>query len=477
VAVVALLANQFVPRKDGDGAALSKAIAVLPFVNDTGDPDLEYLSDGLNEVLINTLSGVPELRTVPRAVVVHLKGRSFDPAAIVRDLKVRTVLTGRLARRGSRLTISVELLELSPVRQIWGQQYGANEDEIPTLDGIIASDVSSALRLNLSSGFRFSRHTANARAFELYLKGRHASGRFFKESVLRAIELARQAEEMDPMFASAYALAADAYALCGFFRYLEPDDAFPKAKAAALQAIELDDRLGEPHAALGLIHYVYEWDWNRAEQAFRRATQLQSEGLGGGTSHAFLMLTLGRYDEAIELCERALRIDPLSAPVAYAAGWIYLNVGNFEKALRQDRNVRQLDPQYYHNPEMMPIEIMVDLAQGRSGAALAKYQALLAEARMDVTRSALPYLMAHAGMHDQVRHLLSTVDLSFADPAKMAMIHAVLGDYDRAFEYLDKGLKGRWRTMLDIRTIADFIPMRSDPRFAQILSRMNLPFH
>ncbi len=454
-----------------------KSIAVLPFTNDTGNPDFEYLSDGLTELLINSLSGIPELRTVPRAVAFHFKARRFDPGEVARDLKVRTVLMGRLAARGSRLTIGVELLELSPVRQIWGRQYGANEDEIVALDRIIASDITSALRLNLTAmaSNRLSRHTSNPRAFELYLRGRHAYGRFTREGVLQAIDLARQAIEADPMFASAYALTADGYALCGYFRYLDPGDAFPKAKAVALQATELDDTLGEPYAALGLIHYVYEWDWNGAEQAFRRAAQLQAEGLGGGTSYAFLMLTLGRYDQAVALCERALRVDPLSAPVAYAAGYIYLNVGNFEQALRQDRNLRQLDPHCYHNPELVPLDILIDVAQGRPLEALGKYQALIQETGLDVTKSALPYLMAHAGMKDQVRQILAVADLSGMDPVKVAMVHAAVGDHDRAFDYLERGVKERWRTVLDIRTIPDFIPLRPDPRFVQILNQMNLP--
>ena len=455
-----------------------KGIAVLPFSNDSGNPDLEYLSDGLTEMLINYMSSVPELRAVPRAAVFHYKGRSFDAAAIARDFKVRYVVTGRLARRQSRLNVGVELLDLTTMEQMWGQQYGANEDQIVELDGVIAGDITASLRLNLTSEItrRLSRRqTSNARAFELYLKGRHAYARFAQEPVLQAIDFGRQAIELEPTFAAAYALAADAYALCGYFRYREPDDVFPKAKAAALRALELDSTLGEPHAALGLIYYIYEWDWSRAEQAFQRAAQLQAEGLGGGTSRAFLMLTMGRIDQAIALCEQALKVDPLSAPVAAASAYIYLHVGDFEKALRQGRNAQQLDPHCYDNPELFPVDLWIDLYQGRGQEALMKYQVLMAEAKMDPAKSALPYVMAHAGMKDEVRYLLQTADLSGADPTKLAMVYAALGDYDVAFAYLDKGVLGHYRGMLEIRTIPDFAPMRSDPRFAAILRRMNLP--
>ncbi len=456
-----------------------KPIAVLPFSNDTGSPELDYLSDGLTEVIINNLSAIPELRTAPRALAFHFKGRSFDSTAIVKDLKVNTVVVGRLTRRGSRLAIGVELLDLSSVEQIWGHQYSVDEQDLAGLDGIIAGDITTALRINLTSDItsRLShRQTSNPRAFELYLKGRHAYARFFlPEPVFQAIEFARQSVELDPMFAAAWGLSADAYALCGYFRYREPDDVFPKAKAAALRAIELDPTLGEPHATLGFIYYIYDWDWNRAEQAFQRAIHWQAEGQGGGTSYAFLMLTLGRFDQAVELCERALKVDPLSAPVAAAASWVYFRTGDYEKALRQGRNLRELDPNIYHNLEFPPIEIMIDLMQGRGQEALMKYQAFVTEWGLDPTKSALPYIMAHAGLHNEVRAIFQMADLSSADPGKLAMVYAVLGDYDQAFACLEKGIAGRYRSLLEIRVTPEFEPMRSDPRYADILRRMNLP--
>lgn len=456
-----------------------KPIAVLPFSNDTGSPELEYLSDGLTEVLINNLSAIPELRTAPRALAFHFKGRPFDSAAIAKDLRVRTVVVGRLTRRGSRLAISVELLDLTSVEQLWGHQYSADEEDLTGLDAIIAGDITTALRINLTSDItsRLShRQTSNPRAFELYLKGRHAYARFFlAEPVFQAIELARQSVELDPMFAAAWGLSADAYALCGYFRYRPPDDVFPKAKAAALRAIELDPSLGEPHATLGFIYYIYEWDWNRAEQAFQRAIEWQAEGQGGGSSYALLMLTLGRFDQAVKLCERALKVDPLSAPVAAAACWIYFRIGDYDKALRQGRNAQELDPNIYHNVEFPPIEIMIDLMQGRGLEALGKYQAFMTEWGIDPAKSALPYIMAHAGMHNEVRAILQMADLSAADPGKLAMVYAVLGDYDQAFACLEKGIAGRYRSLLEIRVTPEFAPMRSDPRYADILRRMNLP--
>ncbi len=456
-----------------------RAIAVLPFANESGTPELDYLSDGLTEVLINNLSGIPELKTVPRAVAFHLKGRPFDPAEIIRDLRVHTVVVGRLSRRAARLSVGVELLDLTTVEQIWGQQYAVNEQEIVGLDNTIAGDITNALRLKLTSDVtkRLSRRqTTNARAFELYLKGRHAYARFFlPDQVFQAIEYARQAIELDPAFAAAWALSADAYAICGYFRYRSPEDVFPKAKAAALRALELEPTLGEPHATLGLIYYTYEWDWNRAEQAFRKAAQRQAEGLGGGTSHAFLMLTLGHFDQAMELCERALKVDPLSAPVALAAAWIYLQVGEIEKARRQGKNAQELDPNIYHNLEFPPIDILIDLRQGCGMEAMMKYQAFLVEAKLDPTKSALPYLMAHAGLKDQVRGILQMADLSAADPVKLGVVYAVLEDYDQAFAYLERGIEGRYRAMLEIAVTPEFAPMRTDPRFTSILQRMKLP--
>ncbi|HUB17191.1 MAG TPA: protein kinase [Acidobacteriaceae bacterium] len=455
-----------------------RGIAVLPFTNDSGNPELDYLSDGLTEVLINSLSGIAELRTVPRALAFHFRGRALNPAEIVRDLRVHTVVVGRLTRRASRLSVGVELLDLKTLEQIWGQQYSAEEQEIVGLDNTIAGDIITALRLNLTSEVtkRVSRRqTSNARALELYLKGRHAYARFFlAEPVFQAIEFARQALDLDPTFAAAWALSADGYALCGYFRYREPDSVFPKAKAAALKALELDPTLGEPHAALGLIYYIYEWDWNRAEQAFHRAEQLQAEGLGGGTSHAFLMVTLGRFGEAIELVERALKVDPLSAPVALAAAWIYFRVGEYEKAERQGKNALELDPNIYNTFEFMPMDILIDLRQGRGVQALMKYQAFLAEAKLDPAKSALPYIMAHAGMKNEVLGILQMADLSAADPVRMGTLYAALGDYDQAFAFLERGFEGRYRSLLEINVVPEFDPVRTDPRYVSLLQRMKL---
>lgn len=455
-----------------------KGIAVLPFANNTGTPEFEYLSDGLTEVLINSLSGIPELRTIPRAMVFHLKGQAFDPARLAKELKVRLVVTGRLSRRGNGLTIGVELLDLTSLAQMWGHQYSANEEEVTGLNRAIVGEITSALRINLASDVtsRIShRQTSNPKAFELYLKGRHAYARFTPEHVYQAVEFARQAIQLDPMFAAAYALTADAYALCGYFRYGELDDVFPKAKAAALRALELDDTLGEPHAALGLIYYIYDWDWPRAEQAFKRAAQLQAEGLGGGTSYAFLMLTLGRIDQALALCERALQVDPLSAPVAAAVSFIYFCAKEYDKAVRQARNARELDPHIYDNPELFPTDIMVDMYTGHAMEALQNYQAFVAERKIDPTRSAMPWVMAHAGFKNEVRALMQMANLSGADPTNVAGLYAVLGDYDVSFEYLEKALNGKFRTMLWIKTLPDFDPMRTDPRYADLLKRMNLP--
>ena len=455
-----------------------KGIAVLPFVNATSDPELDYLSDGLTEVLINSLSGIPELRTIPRAVVFHYKGQPFDPAKIAKDLKVRLVVAGQLSQRAGNLAINVELLELGTLAQLWGHQYSADKEEVTGLSGTITADITQTLRLNLTSDItsRLSRrHTSAPQAFELYLKGRHAYARFTPEHVYQAVEYARQAIQLDPMFASAYALTADAYSLCGYFRYGALDDVFPKAKAAALRALELDPTLGEPHAALGLIYYIYEWDWERAEQAFRRAAKLQAEGLGGGTSYAFLMLTLGRVDQAMALAERALQVDPLSAPVAAALAWIYFSSREFDKAVRQARNARELDPHIFDNPELFPTDIMVDIHSGRGVEALGKYQAFLQESKIDIAKSAFPYVLAHAGQKDQVRMMMQMADLSTADPTNVAMVYAALGDYDLAFEWLEKGLQGRYRGMFWLKTMPDFDPMRKDPRYGDILRRMNLP--
>jgi TolB-like protein len=310
----------------GPGKAIN-SVAVLPFVNASGNPNAEYLSDGIAESLINSLSQLPNLRVMSRSATFRYRGKESDPQAVGRDFRVQAVLTGRVVQRGDDLVISAELVNTRDNSHIWGEHYNRKLADILTVEGEIAQEISRALRLKLSGDEKrrlTKRFTENTEAYQLYLKGRYFWRKFTAGSIEKSIELYQQALDKDPDFALAYAGLAAAHALSSAGGgVVPPKQGMPKAEAAAMRALEIDDSLGEAHLSLALVRAFYDWDWADADREFKRAIELNPEDPEAHHLYSHYFLFLGRTAESLAESRRALELDPLSPDLTFHLAWHY----------------------------------------------------------------------------------------------------------------------------------------------------------
>src|SRR5437667_2817290 len=292
-----------------------QSIAVLPFTNASGNSDVDYLSDGITESLINSLSQIPNLSVKARSTVFHYKGKDVTPQQAGSELSVQAVLNGRVMQHGDQLTLSLELVDARTGDQIWGEQYNRKTTDLAALQSEIARDVSNKLRTKLSGAEEqrvTKSYTANAEAYQLYLKGRFYWNKRTIDDFNRAIPNFQQAIDKDPNYALAYSGLADSYALLAVFGVVPPKDLMPQARAAATKSLALDDSLAEAHASLGEIMAYYDWDFSGAEREFRRAIDLNPNY---ATAHQWLaeeISVLRGHEEALAEIRRALELDPLS---------------------------------------------------------------------------------------------------------------------------------------------------------------------
>jgi len=282
-----------------------ESVAVLPFANDSADPDAEYLSDGITETLINNLSQFWNLRVVARSTVFRYKGKEADPQKAGSDLHVRAVVSGRLLQHGSTLIVRVELMDVATGAQLWGGQYNRQAEDVFLLQGDLSREISEKLQLQLTGDQKqrlTKRYTEDAEAYRLYLKGRYHWNKRNPEDLQKAVEYFRQALDKDPAYSLAYAGLADTYPYLSFFHVVPPRVAMPKAKAAGAKALEIDDHLAEAHVSLGYISFTYDGDWSAAGKHFEQALALNPAYPGAHTFYAFYLSSLGRSEEALS-CE------------------------------------------------------------------------------------------------------------------------------------------------------------------------------
>ena len=325
------------------------SLAVLPFDNASRDPEHEYLSDGITASLINILATVPKLRVMAQSTVFRFKGRAIDPQATGRDLNVRAVLTGRVMQSGGSLRIGAELVDVPTGSRLWGAQYDRKSGDIFAIQDDISNEIAEKLKLQLTHAQkkRLTRHhTEDPEAYRIYLKGRHHWNRWTEEGFYKAIEYFQQAIEKDPAYALAHAGVADSYVLLGWNSYLPPKDAFPKAKAAALTALQFDPDLGEAHTPLAAVLWLYDWRWSEAEKEFKRSLELNPTYPTANHWHAESVMTMGRHAEAIAKMKESQALDPLSLIINVAIGWAYYTARRYDEALAQLKQTVELDPNY-----------------------------------------------------------------------------------------------------------------------------------
>jgi TolB-like protein/Tfp pilus assembly protein PilF len=456
-----------------------ESIAVLPFVNESGNADVEYLSDGMTDTLINSLSQIANLSVKARSSVFRYKGKEIDPKKIAAELNVQAILTGRVDQRGDQLTLNLELIDAQTENILWGNRYDRKPSDLVSLQSEIARDVSSKLKSKLSGADVAKvekNYTANPEAYQLYLKGKFYWNKRTGESLKQAAEFYKQAIEKDPNYALAYSGLAETYVLFSSYDVAPATDSMPQAKAAALRASEIDDSLAEAHTALGFYLSNYEWDRDGSEKEYRRAIELKPNY---ATAHHWLgadLLNVKRFDDGLVELRRAEALDPLS-PI------IGTNLGDaLVFARRYDEAIAQYKRTLVSNPNFAYAHRALGWAYGSRGM----YPEAIAETRrsseLNNVSSAKGYLglwLAKSGKRDEAVKLLGELKQEstrgYVQSYDFALIYIGLGDKTEALNYLEKHMLSRAETANTFAVTPELDVLRSEPRFKEILKRMNLP--
>lgn len=463
------------------GRAAIDSIAVLPLANTNAEPDTEYLSDGITESIINKLSQLPKLRVMARSTVFTYKGKEVDARNVGRDLGVRAVLTGRLVRRDNRLIVGLELVNVTDGTQLWGQRYDWKESEMLAMQLDIAQEVSNHLQLRLSGEEKqqLARdYTRNVEAYQLYLKGRYFWSKFDPESLKKSIEYYNQALDEDPNYALAYAGIADAYSVLAN-GYLRPRDNYPKSAAAVNKALELDPGLYEAQLTLAFVKFFYEWDWPAVERQVRRLQERNPNDPNVHTLNSYYLAIMGRRDEALAESKRAVDLDPLATHLTVDLAVIYSIRGQYDEAINLLRKSLQTDPKSMY--VLLYLGWAYDL-NGNYQEAIANYNEVIGLIGRDPhTLAYLARAYAMLGNRGEaqrlLRELIEQSNQTYVFPTCMVYIYLGLGEKDQAFKWLERAYEEKDTNLIapGIRFDPMLEPLRSDPRYAGLLRRMNLP--
>ena len=456
------------------------SLAVLPFENVSRDPENDYLSDGITRSLINNLATVPKLRVMAQSTVFRYKGREIDPQGIGRELNVRAVLTGRMMQSGGSLRIGTELVDVATGSLLWGAQFDRKPGDIFVIQDEISSEISGKLRLQLTHAEKkrlVKRHTEDAEAYRLYLQGRHHWNRWTEEGFYKAIGYFQQAIEKDPSYALAHDGVADCYVLLGWNSYLPPKDAFPKAKVAAMAALEIAPDLGEAHTDLAAVLWLHDWQWAEAQNEFKRSLELNPCYPTANHYYAECLMTLGRNAEALARMKKSLELDPLSLIINVAIGWAYYHARQYDEAVAQLLRTVELDPNYPMTYWILGLiyrdTARYDLAisAGEKGVNLSGGSPLM--------RAALAQTFAAAGAPEKAIEIADELNelakQRYVAPHFFAGIYVGLGEHDRAIEYLEKSCAEHCHWLIYLHVDPSMDDLRNDPRFQDLLRRVGLP--
>jgi serine/threonine-protein kinase len=452
------------------------SIAVLPFANLSKDANAEYLSDGITDSLINSLSQLPNVRMIAHGSVSRYKGNEIDPQEVGRALNVQAIVMGRITQLGDNLSISAELVDVGTNSRLWGEQYNPKPTDILKVQAEIAREISDRLRLELTNEQQnrlTKRYTDNADAYLLYTKGRYFWDKRTAAGMEKAREAFNQAIELDPSYALAYSGLADTYLFC--YCQLPRHETQPKAKAYAEKALAIDDSLAEAHASLGFVKMNYEFDWVGAEKELKRAIELNPNYAVAHQFYGGCLLQQGRTEEGLREAKRALELDPLSLALNWYWGLTLINARQYDEAISQLRKTIQMDPNYHLAHSALGGAY---LQKGMYPDALAEFQT--ANNLRGSGDSVAGMAKVHRALGNKVEaqkilnELKQTADKGETDPLQIARVYNALGDKDQAIEWLEKAYERRAFGMFFLKVDADFDNLRSDPRFTELLRRMNL---
>jgi TolB-like protein/Flp pilus assembly protein TadD len=474
-AVSAFVVRSFLSNKSGKSI---ESIAVMPFVNASGNADVEYLSDGMTETLIRSLSQLPNIAVKSRSTVFYYKGKELSPKKIGEELGVQAVLLGRVDGRGEDLKLGLELVNTQTQDVIWNEQYDRKQADLVSLQREIAKDVSTKLKSKLSGADETKvtkAATTDPEAYQAYLKGRYYWNRRTSENLRRAMEQFKIATDRDPNYALAFAGLADCYALLNEYSGVPVTQAAPQAKTYAQRAIAIDESLAEPHATLGNVNRQL-WQWAEAEKEFKRAIELNPNYATAYHWYSITLVYLGRKDESLALMQRAREIDPLSSIITSAFSWVQLSRGNHQASIDTSLKLIELDPNFgvaYHNLGLSY------LATGRNAEAIAAFEkAAQLTDRYSVHLGSLGYAYAVTGKRTDALIVIKELEDKYAQKeangVSIAGVYAGLGDKNKAFEWMEKDFKNGDGQLPDITVSIPLESLRDDPRFKDLLKRMGL---
>ena len=456
-----------------------ESIAVLPFSNLSGDPDAEYLSDGIAESIIHSLSRLPRLRVLARSTLSRYKGKEIDPQAVGEELKVRAVLTGRVFHRGENLVIKTELVDVRDGSQIWGENYSRKFADILALEEEISREISEKLRHRVGgedAGQLPHRATENPEAYRLYLKALFYENKRTSDGLRRAVGLFQEAIELDPEYALAYAGIADSYNQLGFYMYLSPRDSRPKARAAATRALDLDPTLAEARAVLGATLFYYERDWPNAEREFQRAIGDQADCVPALHYYGLFLAAMGRFEEGLSQIRRAEEIDPLLLPIQTALAFTLYFARRHDEAAQELEKIIEMDANFAPAHHVLASCL---LALGENARALAEVErAVDLSGRGTFYLTTLGSCLARFGSQDAasaIRDELAAMPAGrYVSAVHMAFFHSDLGRADEAFAFLERAVSERDWSLVFLREDPRADAFREDPRFADLCRRIGL---
>jgi serine/threonine-protein kinase len=478
LALIALALWRFGPFRQHNGL---DSVAVLPLVNASGDSELEYLSDGITDGIISTLSQRPKLRVMARSTVFTYKGKPVDPRRVGKELNVRTVFTGQLAQRGHLLLVSAELVNARDGTRLWGESYNRKLDDVVRVPNEIARKISDQLGPAVSADderLLSKQYTDNAQAYRLYLKGRHYISRWGEDTYKEAIECFKRAIDIDPNYALAYSGLAEAYYQMSNL-YLAPREAMPRSRAAAERALALDPMLADAHHSLATAKAFYEWEWADAAREFERTLELNPGYTPVNPMHGIFLMVTGKTDAAIAELARVRNLDPLSLSIANTSANPYyfapVAARDMDRVIAEEHKIMAVDATY------PPSHMLLGMAYAQKRMFDEAIASMERARRIDeggYMLGPLGHVYAVSGRRSEalaiLRKLEERASREHVPALSFAFVHLGLGNIDQAFEWLQQALDRRDEEVVYLAVDPRFDGVRSDPRFTRILRQMKL---
>jgi serine/threonine protein kinase/Tfp pilus assembly protein PilF len=468
------------PKKEGVSPKSGPpSIAVLPFVDDSPEKGHGYLCEGLPNTLINALNNIQNLRVPARTSAFSFVGKGIDIQGIGQKLNVENVLEGSIQVVGNNLRVTASLIKVNDGYQLWNATYDRKLEDVFAIQDEIAQAIVKALKIRLLGEQEerlVKRDTENMEAYKLYLEGLYYWNKRTGKDLNRAIELFSQAIDKDPDYAMAYVGLADSYSLLTVYADARPQDVYPRAKAAATKALEINEALAEAHNSLAYIYDRYDWNWKAAEAEFKRALELNPNYATGHFWYGEHLAFFGRFEESIREMKRALALDPVSLVINASLGWAYIMAQQFDEAIAQLHKTLELDPHFYYARIMLGFAHLDKKNFSEAIDEMKKGRELSGDALMMVT--GLGEVYATAGKLEEAKGILEELEArskqQYISPFALAHIYVAMGDLDKAFELADKAYEERDENLISIKIHPTWTVVRSDPRYKALLEKMGL---